>query len=340
MTINASDGTDLGQSLKESNLIPLWERYKNLASNEPQPIDGAMHWPWESVEPLIVRSQREVPMGHIERRALIFANPEFGGRPITTGTMNGAFQTILPGEAAEAHRHTAAAIRFVIESDGAVTSVDGQGCRMEPGDLVLTPAWTWHGHRNDTSSRAIWFDGLDVPFVRFNADAFFYEPGQSIAPPNATEHSPEQASWGDSGMIGTEHIADRSYSPRFHYSWALAQHAIGKLRPAHDQSRLMRYANPLTGGSVMPTIDCYLLQLERGVETQPVRSTFSSICVVVEGEGASNIGDRKITWKKNDVFSVPHWRWASHKALTKSYIFQMTDRELYARLDLLRQEKG
>ena len=35
---------------------------------------------------------------------------------------------------------------------------------------------------------------------------------------------------------------------------------------------------------------------------------------VAEGEGSSRIGDETFHWKKNDVFTVPHWTWASHTA--------------------------
>ena len=36
---------------------------------------------------------------------------------------------------------------------------------MEPGDLILTPSWSWHDHGNDTAAPMIWLDGLDLPMV-------------------------------------------------------------------------------------------------------------------------------------------------------------------------------
>ena len=56
---------------------------------------------------------------------------------------------VNPGEVARAHRHTPAAYRFVVQGSGAYTTVQGQRCRMAPGDLILTPGWTWHDHTND-----------------------------------------------------------------------------------------------------------------------------------------------------------------------------------------------
>ena len=66
----------------------------------------------------------------------------------TTHTLSMGIQMIKPGEIAWAHRHTLAAIRFVIKGDGKVfTVVDGEKCPMEPYDLILTPQWTWHDHQ-------------------------------------------------------------------------------------------------------------------------------------------------------------------------------------------------
>ena len=339
----AHDDSGLVGLLEEHNVQPLWLRFHKIASREPQPTDHAMHWPWRTMAPLIDRTVREVPMDQAERRALVMANPELGDRLITTGSMNAAWQIIEPGESADPHRHTAAAIRFIIESEGAITSVNGQGCEMRPGDLILTPAWTWHGHVNDTGHRAVWFDGLDVPLVRFDVDAFFYEPGRDAAPPNALAASAGSDSWSEAGTIGSSTGAGAgggsAYSPQFRYSWAAAMRAIGDMPASTDGSKLMRYVNPQTGGAVMPTLDCYLLHIEQGRETRPKRGTFSSVCVVAEGEGHSTVGDRKIAWKKNDVFTVPHWRWTTHLASSSTAkIFQMTNREVYARLDLLREE--
>ena len=38
---------------------------------------------------------------------------------------------------------------------------------MRPGDLILTPAGTWHDHGNEGSGPVMWMDILDSPVVRF-----------------------------------------------------------------------------------------------------------------------------------------------------------------------------
>ena len=51
----------------------------------------------------------------------------------------------------------AAALRFVIEGEGAYTAVDGERVLMHPGDLILTPSWTFHDHGNPGDSPVVWF---------------------------------------------------------------------------------------------------------------------------------------------------------------------------------------
>ncbi|MGH8072003.1 MAG: cupin domain-containing protein, partial [Candidatus Entotheonellia bacterium] len=63
----------------------------------------------------------------------------------------------------------------IIQGQGAYTTVEGDQCFMGPGDLVLTPPWTWHDHGNDSDEPVLGMDGLDLPFVR-DMDAGFFEP--------------------------------------------------------------------------------------------------------------------------------------------------------------------
>jgi len=44
--------------------------------------------------------------------------------------------------------------------------IDGDRVPMEPGDLILTTGWSWHGHVHPGGGEpVVWMDGLDVPFV-------------------------------------------------------------------------------------------------------------------------------------------------------------------------------
>ena len=49
---------------------------------------------------------------------------------ITTALFAG-LQLIMPGEVAPAHRHTQAALRFIVEGSGAYTAVNGERTNIE-----------------------------------------------------------------------------------------------------------------------------------------------------------------------------------------------------------------
>ena len=91
-------------------------------------------------------------------------------------------------------------------------------------------------------------------------------------------------------------------------------------------------------GAVMPTLDCYLMACAHGMSTRPMRSTSNAVCVVAEGQGSSQVGDKTMAWQRHDVFTIPHWNWVSHTASDDAVIFMMTDRELLASLGYLRDE--
>jgi gentisate 1,2-dioxygenase len=266
----------------------------------------------------------------------VFNNPAFANtdRDGAATNLSVNLQVLMPGERARPHRHSMHALRFALEGDGAVTIVEGKPCLMLPGDMILTPAWTWHEHAHEGKTRAVWVDALDVPLHRYLESSMF-EPGPAK---NLVAIPPDQA-FATAGFTPEGETSPRSYSPMFRYPWADAVKALGSLSPAADGSRRLRYTNPVGGGSVLSTLDCYLLGLSQGQATTPQRTNANAVCVVMEGEGSSEIGESKVSWGPKDVFSVPHGQWSSHKASTKTArIFQITDREVLRRLDILRDE--
>src|SRR6185295_4747483 len=79
-----------------------------------------------------------------------------------------------PGEFASAHNHASAALRFVMECEGAYTVVDGHKMDLAAGDFVITPNGTWHDHGVDKGGTvSVWQDGLDMLLVN-QLDANFY----------------------------------------------------------------------------------------------------------------------------------------------------------------------
>ena len=85
-----------------------------------------------------------------------------------------AYQMLFPGESAPVHAHSISAVRFGLAGRGARMVIDGDRVPMEPGDLILTPGWSWHGHVHPGGGEpVVWMDGLDVPFVLGLRAGFF-----------------------------------------------------------------------------------------------------------------------------------------------------------------------
>ncbi len=329
---------DLIRTLEANDIHPLWDRYQGIIPIHPDATDDAMLWRWRDVEPLADRAADEVPVEDVERRALIMVNPAFGGQTVATENLIAAFTVLEPGDRAVPHRHTAPAIRFGIRSEGAATIVDGRRCAMGFGDLVLTPPMCWHGHINDSDHRTIWFDALGSPLTNM-LDASFFEPGSREDNQFWQADEGDEKLWTGAGMADANAPPSDSHSPKFHYPGADARRTLGAMRPGPDGARTLRYLNPLTGGPVMPTLDCYMLRLSKGEATRPKRATHNAVCIVVSGQGRSTIGEKSFDWSENDIFSIPHWDWTQHEASGgEADIFMVTDRVVFERLGLLREE--
>src|SRR5262249_34264617 len=100
-------------------------------------------------------------------RVFMLENPGLPGTGYITNSLYCGLQVIQPGEIAPAHRHTPNALRFIIEGEGAYSTIEGERVAMHPGDFVLTPGWTWHDHGNLGAAPVIWLDALDNPFGQF-----------------------------------------------------------------------------------------------------------------------------------------------------------------------------
>lgn len=332
-----ADGTERGDTyaaaLRRASVSALWQR-----DVYPPRGERARLWRWAEMEPLLAAAVREAAdMRATERRVLTLVNQEtFGPDDFVTTTTNlsANFQVLMPGETAPAHRHSMNALRFVVEGEGATTTVDGKLCVMAERDMILTPAWCWHEHANPGRQRVIWLDLLDAPLVR-QLDVVRFERGRKSPPPPL----PSDGAFAAAGFVPAELPAGLRHSPLFRYPWDSARKALAATAPAPDGARLLRYANVAAGGPALNLLDCYLAGLAAGRATRAYRSTSNAVCFVCEGSGVSRIGDARIAWTRNDVFTLPHGHWNSHAAGDGgAVLFIGTDREILRRLDLLADE--
>lgn len=296
-------------------------------------------WKWADVSESLLRAGEVISLEQSERRVVRLVNPGLNDRPFTTHTLQISFQYVKPGENARAHRHTPAALRFVVEGNGAYTTVNGQKCVMEPGDLILTPKLSWHDHSNDSTEPMLWLDGLDFPLITALHQVMqerYAERRQPI----------EKDSEAVMDKLGASLRHGVPLTDFFHYKWrdteqtllALAGSPAGRDR--HD-GYLLEYRNPLTGGSTMTTIQCALQLLPAGDETASHRHTSTVIYHVFRGEGATQIGERRFDWRQGDSFVVPLWNLHRHlnsSSSKEAILFSMSDAPVLKALDLYREE--
>jgi gentisate 1,2-dioxygenase len=318
-----------------AHVRPLWESPVAHKSRAGGP--KAHLWPWRVLRPLVDDALKVTTPAAVERRVLSLVDPQDSSPAAgTTTNLSTALQVLLPGESARPHRHTMNALRFVIEGKGAFTIVDGKSCLMEEGDLIITPGWTWHEHVHKGSGPIVWMDALDAPLHRYlGTDAF--EPG----PAHDLPETASDAAFAVANIVPEMAEPERPFSPVFRYPWAQAAVAVAKAPHWRDGSRRVRYVNPLTGGSAMALMDCYLTQVERDAETIPYRTSSNAVCCVVEGSGTTRVGEETLKWEAKDIFSLPHGNWIAHRAESATAkLFVVTDRDALQRLDLLKEEYG
>lgn len=343
MSIRPNDTVEVGYdefcgALAAKDLQPLWTQASKLMPPEPIPATLPWLWKWRTVLPLAERAGQLIDISRGgDRRVLAFANPGLHGLPYTSSTLWGAFQYLGPHETAPAHRHSPAALRFVVEGDGVWTTVDGDACDMSAGDLILTPSGCWHDHTNGSDQPMVWFDGLDLPLVGA-LEAVFFEIYPDLMQPVRQPHNLSERLYGGRGTQPLT-TAQSSHSPLLLYRWADTDAALTALLDAGaGPMASLRYANPATGRSVMPTLGCEMHRLLPGASTAPHRKVGSSIYVVYRGRGHSVINGQRFDWEPGDVFVTPSWSTVQHEADQPADLFAVTDRPVLEALHLFREE--
>ena len=309
------------QRLNRTSAAPLWNVLGDIVTAEPHtPCVPAM-WRYEEMRPLLMESGGLISAEEAERRVLVLENPGMPGVSRVTQTVYAGLQLVLPGEVTSTHRHAAAALRFILEGEGAYTAVNGERFTMRPGDLILTPSWTYHDHGNLTGVPVVWLDGLDIPLVNMFDSSF-------------AEHYPGE---------GTQPVAPPGTSPRLlSYPYARCRETLewlrrdGSLDPCHGAK--LQYTDFASGGDTLPTLGASLQLLPSGFRGALYRSTDATVYCVAEGGGTSRVGSNTFAWKQHDIFVVPSWCPVSHAAETDAVLFSFSDRPAQKALGLWREQ--
>jgi gentisate 1,2-dioxygenase len=291
---------------------PLWTNLHIVNPRNPDPKAIPYCWKYAEMRPLLERSGALVDPAEAERRVLMLLNPGNARIPFTTDTLYAGLQMILPNEIAPAHRHVAFALRFIIEGEGAYTTVGGEKVIMKAGDVVLNPPFEYHDHGNESSEPMVWLDGLDVALFQW-LPVHFSNGYQADRFPSRL-------------------AAQGSY---LRYPWDEMQARLDKLPAAHAH---LPYIHRRSGGPVSATIGASAERLDAGAKAEQRRETASSIYHVRAGRGHSAIGDATIVWEPGDTIAVPAWMPYEHHndGNTTAYLFRLDDVPLLQALGLYR----
>src|SRR5579884_90677 len=324
--------------IAQKDMAPLWKVMKSVVTKEPVTRCQPHVWHYADVKSLVMESGGLITAEEAERRVLILENPALHGESRITNTLFAGVQMIMPGEVAPAHRHVSSAIRFVLDGEGAYTAVEGEKAFMAPGDFVITANWAPHDHGNPSDKPMLWLDVLDFPAVNFY-EASFAEHFEDATQATRRKDGDSLAFYGSGVLPDGTHAMNRS--PVINYTYARTRPIVERLMQSGDIDRRhgarVRYANPVTGGPVLPTMSACLAMLPKGFRGEPYRSTDGTIFVCVEGRGTTAVDGKVLEWGPNDVFVVPPWKRYSHNAPEQSVLFSISDRPAQEALGIWRE---
>jgi gentisate 1,2-dioxygenase len=325
-------------ALAAHDLKALWSMQTQLMPEVPIPSTRPWLWKWDTIYPLARRAGELVTIERGgDRRVLALANPGLGGLPYTSSTLWGAIQYLGPGEAAPAHRHTPSAIRFVLVGSGVYTTVNGDACDMEPGDLVLTPYWNWHDHNHHGSEPMVWFDGLDLPLVATLESIFFENHRDRVQ--EVVGHNLTEGLYTGVGLVDPSLPSPEEHSPLLRYRWSETEKALESLAAARGGPIVtVEYRNPVTGGPVVLTFTCEMSRIFPGTRTPSIRQTGSTIYVVLHGRGRSVVDGIQFEWGPGDIFVSPSWSAVDHEVDEQADVFMISDRPVLKSLRLFKEE--
>jgi 1-hydroxy-2-naphthoate dioxygenase len=314
--------SEFDEELRAVNLFGQWNAEAQLVklTDGPKPSGKPIVWPYALVRAKLDEACRVFPDNMSARRNVTFITPELSRRG-TTPTIIAGMQLVLPGEVAGAHRHSIAALRFVVEGDAELyTVVNGRREAMETNDLVLTPSYAWHDHHNESRKAGVWLDVLDVPLITALNQTFFQPFASAV-----------------------QKVDDAAPAAKMRFPWGEMRAALSAAQ-SDDTDPFVgtRLAYGVVDGRhPLATLGCFAQMLPPAFSGRLRRHTPSTVYYVVAGEGRAVIGDVELPWSAKDTFAVPAWaphRLVNSSASEEAVLFSVSDEPMLAALGLLREE--
>ena len=318
------------------------------------------HWKWREISPYLdkiasIAKEADVPpVEFADRQQFLLSNPGLGGRLQVASTIRCAVSIYNPGDVARAHLHSPNASRTIISDNGGYTNVEGERCEAARGDIILTPNGTWHDHGNDGKTPVIWVDTLDWPLLEV-LDIIWLDEDMPAergrdnlrAQKTTLETGHSRRLYGAGGMVpgflSHQRGIGHGMTPYIHYHGADIRAALTDMRGQTGdpyEAINLSLVNPVTGGSLFPTLGYGAQLIRAGEQTRFKRETSSTVHVVMQGRGQTEIGGRTFDWEENDIFVVPNFLWRRHvaKGTGDAILYTMSDAPLLEKIGQYRAQ--
>src|SRR3954452_8387109 len=327
--------------ISKKDMAPLWEVLRNVVTKEPKSKCSANLWKFDEVKKLMLEAGDVISAEEAERRVLVLENPSLRGQSRITNSLFAGIQLIMPGEIAEAHKHVSSAIRLVMEGEGAYTAVEGEKANMSRGDFIITANWAPHDHGNPGKEPVMWLDVLDMPTVNHFQASFANHFDEKMQ--NVNHEDGDSFERYAMGVLPDGAPAQALRTPVINYPYKKMKPILERLKKTGDIDKRhgarVRYANPVNGGPVIPTMGASLALLPKSFKGEPYRSTDGAVFAVAEGTGRTVVDGEAFDWGVNDVFVVPPWKRYHHEVTgaEDAVLFSISDRPAQEALGIWRE---
>ena len=318
--------------LAERNLSGLWGR-------ERSPDFKPWLWKWDDIYTALVKAGEIIGLDSVNRRDVNLVNPTTGIRR-PSRTVSATLQYLMPGDVAQAYRHTAATARWVIKGDqGAYSVVEGEAFPVLEGDLLVAPSMAWHDHFHKGQAPTIWLSSLDNQFTQLAHEFSDNYPGlqQPVDKPEGWSALTAAAIRASSG--GSEFTP-----PPYRYRWADTYASLMALKQREEVDPYdgirVDFKNPVTGGPTFPTMACSVQLLSAHEMTSPHRHNSTVLYQAFRGAGATVFDGQRFEWTQGDIFVVPPWALHHHEngLGEDAILYSISDEPVWRALNIYRGE--
>ena len=312
---------ELYKAIDDLSMEGGWHRKAPALWPEPRANFIPKVWHYADVRPILEEAGHLVDHRMADRRNPTLTNPVEGNLYATVRTLVAAYQSIKPGETADAHRHTPNALRIIIDGLGTYTVVNGTRVEMRPGDVLLTPSWNWHSHEAVGPDECFWVDVLDVPTVHL-LESMFFERHPDKLEKNVVNMSREECPLA------------------FRWEDSVKRLDAQTQAPAHGTAEREIELTSKSGGPAMKTVAIYVQRMGKGFVSRPWRTTSNAVFTVLEGAGTTRVGvkgqEKELKWERGDIIAVPTWQPYQHIVTKDAHLVRVCDEPVMRAFDMLR----